>query len=418
MNHLNTHNILFHSIMNHLNTHNIINPNQHGFRPGFSCVTQLMLLTDDILKAMDSHYQVDLVLLDFSKAFDTVAHNKLLHKLAHYGIQSDIHRWISTWLTSRTQRVSVEGCTSSIKQVLSGVPQGTVLGPLMFLLYINDIDSNIASSIRLFADDCVLYRVIKSPQDHLSLQQDLNQLVQWTDTWQMKLNIGKCVTMTCTRSPASTPTAYYINEHPLDITDQHDYLGVRLHSSMAWSHHIQLKVNKATKVLNFIKRTLHKCTKEVKETAYFTLVRPVLEYAAIIWDPYQQYLIDDIEKIQRRAARWVMGDYRFTSSVTEMISTLKWPSLELRRLQSRLTIFYNLVSKSLSINIPLHYHPSTYTYNSRYYHPLHFTVPRASTSYYQMSFFPKTIHDWNNLPYQIIESDSINLFLNRLSCNF
>ena len=196
----------------------------------------------------------------------------------------------------------------------------------------------------------------------------------------MKLNIGKCVTMTCTRSPASTPTAYYINEHPLDITDQHDYLGVRLHSSMTWSHHIQLKVNKATKVLNFIKCTLHKCTKEVKETTYFTLVRPVLEYAAIIWDPYQQYLIDDIEKIQRRAARWVMGDYRFTSSVTEMISTLKWPSLELRRLQSRLTIFYNLVSKSLSINIPLHYHPSTYTYNTPYYHPLHFTVPRASTS--------------------------------------
>ena len=258
--------IIFHSIMNHLNTHNIINPNQLGFRPGFSCVTQPMLLTDDILKAMDSHYQVDLVLLDFSKAFDTVAH------------------------------------------------------------------SNIASSIRLFADDCVLYRVIKSPQDHLSLQQNLNQLVQWADTWQMKLNIGKCVTMTCTRSPASTPTAYYINEHPLDITDQHDYLGVRLHSSMTWSHHIQLKVNKATKVLNFIKCTLHKCTKEVKETAYFTLVRPLHEYAAIIWDPYQQHLIDDIEKIQRRAARWVMGDYRFTSSVTEMISTLKWPLLELRRL--------------------------------------------------------------------------------------
>ena len=118
----------------------------------------------------------------------------------------------------------------------------------------------------------------------------------------MKLNIRKCVTMTCTRSPAATPTAYYINEHPLDITDQHDYLGVRLLSSMTWSHHIQLKVNKATKVLNFIKRTLYKCTKEIKETAYFTLVRPVLEYAAIIWNPYQQHLIDDIEMIQNRAA--------------------------------------------------------------------------------------------------------------------
>ena len=101
------------------------------------------------------------------------------------------------------------------------------------------------------------------------------------------------------------------HKHPLDITDQHDYLGVRLHSSMTWSHHIHLKVNKATKLLNFIKRTFYKCTKEVKETAYFTLVRPVLEYAAIIWDPYQQYLVDNIEKIQRRTAGWVIGDYCF-----------------------------------------------------------------------------------------------------------
>jgi len=102
----------------------------------------------------------------------------------------------------------------------------------MFLLDINDINTNITSSIHLFADDCVLYKVIKFSQDHLLLQQDLNNLVQWADTWQMKLNIEKCVTMTCTRSPAPIPTVYFINKHPLKIVDQHDYLGVRLHSSM------------------------------------------------------------------------------------------------------------------------------------------------------------------------------------------
>ena len=124
------------------------------------------------------------MLLDFSKTFYTVTHNKLLHKLCltHYGIQSNIHKWITTWLTSRTQRVSVEGYTSSPKQVC----QGTVLGPLMFLLYSNDIDTNIVSTNRLYADDCVLYRVIKSPQDHLILQHDLNK-AQWTDIWQMKI---------------------------------------------------------------------------------------------------------------------------------------------------------------------------------------------------------------------------------------
>ena len=159
-------------------------------RSGFSCNTQLIFLVDDILKA---HYQVDLVLLDFSKAFDTVAHNKLLLKLSNYGKQSNIHKWITTWLTSRTQRVLVEGCTSSTKEVLSGVPLGTVLGPLMFLLYINDIDTNNTSSIRLYTDYCVLYRVIKLPQDRLLLQQDLSHLVQRTNTWQITLNIGKCM---------------------------------------------------------------------------------------------------------------------------------------------------------------------------------------------------------------------------------
>jgi len=158
----------------------------------------------------------------------------------------------------------------------------------MFFLYISDVDTNIISSIRLFADDCVLYKVIKSSQDYLLLQQDLNNLVQWADTWQMqiKLNIEKCVTMTCTRSPALIPTVYLINKHPLKIVNQHDYLGVRLHSSMMWSHHIQCKVNKTTKVLNFIKRILHKFSKEVKTTAYFTPVGPLLEYAAMVWDPY------------------------------------------------------------------------------------------------------------------------------------
>ena len=116
---------------------------------------QLVLLVDDILKAMDSHHpQADLLLLDFSKAFDTVAHKKLLLKLVHYGIQSNTHHWTATWLTTRTQRVIVEGEKSNDKRMLSGVPQRTVLGPLMFLLYINDIDTDICSSIRLFADDC------------------------------------------------------------------------------------------------------------------------------------------------------------------------------------------------------------------------------------------------------------------------
>jgi len=151
-----------------------------------------------------------------------------------------------------------------------------------------------------------------------------------------------------------------------------------------------LKVNKTTKVLNLFKHTLHKYTKEVKETAYFTLVRTILEYADIIWDPYQKYLIDNIEKVQHKAARWVMGDYLCTSSVSTMISVLQWPLLEQHHLHNRL-------NKATFIDISPHYHPLTSTHNTCYQHPLHYMIPWSSTSYYQM----RTIQDWNNLPHRV-----------------
>ena len=247
--------VIFHHILEHLNNYNIINPHQHGFQPGLSCQTQLTLLTDEIiLKAMDSHHQIDLLLLDFSKAFDTVAHNKLLNKLTYYGIWNCTHKWLSAWLTGRTQRVMVEGALFKEADVISGKPQGTVLGPLMFLIYINDINYNIQSSVRLFADDFVLYRVIKSPEDCRHLQEDLNHLVHWTNLWQMNLNSDKCVVLHCTRSNTPFLTQYYINDKPLTAVDQYynTYLGVTLHKTMSWSHHIHTITNKASKTPNFI----------------------------------------------------------------------------------------------------------------------------------------------------------------------
>ena len=146
--------------MDHIQLNNILIDNQHGFRPGFSCQTQLISLMEDVSYALDNQLQTDF-LLDFSKAFDTVPHKRLLAKLQHYKIDNHVWAWIQSWLTQRTQSVVVDGASSQPVSVLSGVPQGTVLGPLMFLLYINDIAAGISSSLRLFADDCLLYRTIK-----------------------------------------------------------------------------------------------------------------------------------------------------------------------------------------------------------------------------------------------------------------
>ena len=181
------------NIWSHLNKHSIITSKQHGFRRGMSCETQLIEATYDWTNILNKGKgQIDVILLDFSKAFDVVPHHRLLMKLYMYGITGKTHRWIEDFLGNRTQEVVVNGSKSECGMVKSGVPQGTVLGPLLFLIYINDIESQITSSISLFADDSALYRPIYSESDSLSLQEDIFKLQKWANTWQMAFNVNKC----------------------------------------------------------------------------------------------------------------------------------------------------------------------------------------------------------------------------------
>ena len=187
--------IIFHSITAHLESHNLLQHHQHGFRQQHSTESQLIITVEETSKALDNHHQIDMLIFDFSKAFDTVPHQRLLGKIDHYGIRDHTKNWIKTWLTTRSQRVVVDGEASETIHVDSGAPQGTVLGPLMFLLYINDIGENISSSIKLFADDCLLFRNIDSTEDTKALQEDLTRLGNWTEKWQMLFNAKKCYTM-------------------------------------------------------------------------------------------------------------------------------------------------------------------------------------------------------------------------------
>ena len=158
------------------NSSNILSKFQHGFRRGHSCESQLLNTVHDILRSFDRKKQIDVAVLDFSKAFDVVPHRRLLSKLRHYGINGVAHDWIEDFLTGRTQQVVVDGFASDWSSVGSGVPQGTVLGPLLFLVHINDLPDCVSSRVRLFADNCLVYREISSGDDHLKLQRDLKCL--------------------------------------------------------------------------------------------------------------------------------------------------------------------------------------------------------------------------------------------------
>ena len=163
------------------------------------------------------------------------------------------------------------------------------------------------------------------------LQEDLNRLSELANTWQLRFNVSKCTVIRCTRSLTPFNHVYTLNNYILNLSDQHTYLGVILNTSLSWSPHISSIVTKASKTLNFLKRNLNKCLEQVKESAYLTMVRPQLEYASDVWDPHQTGDIVELEKIQRRAARWVMNDYGRLSSVTSMLNQLSWPTLQTHR---------------------------------------------------------------------------------------
>ena len=239
--------------MEHLSQHQIIHNYQHGFRQGYSAESQLITVTEDILYAKDHKLQTDVILLDYQKAFDTVPHQRLLSILSSYGIQDETYSWINSWLTRRKQRVIVDGSASAWTPVKSGVPQGTVLGPLMFLIYINDIGDRVLSNLRLFANDCILYRTVTSLEDSKQLQCDLGSISEWSQLWQMNFNIRKCTVLQCYRTSSPILANYSLASQILECVKEHSYLGIILDQQMTFTSRINYIASKAAKVLNFLK---------------------------------------------------------------------------------------------------------------------------------------------------------------------
>ena len=325
-------------VMNHLESNEILTNLNHGFRSGYSCESQLITTVHDFLTSFDQKRQVDIAILDFSKAFDTVPHRKLLHKLESYGINGSILQWLKCFLSERSMKVILEGASSRTTSVDSGVPQGTVLGPLLFLCHINDLPNAVTSKVRLFADDCLLYREINTFADHTVLQNDLNNLQQWADEWGMRFNASKCYILSL---QAKSNFYYNLCNTILKSVPTNPYLGILLSEDMKWGAHIEKITKKANTTLGFLRRNLYRCPRTCKKNAYISLVRSVLEYGAVLWDPYMKKDIDKIERIQRAAARFITGNYtsRTPGSVDNLLKKLHLPTLQARRKCLRLVLF-------------------------------------------------------------------------------
>ena len=255
--------IIVSNINKHLTFESILADCQHGFRSQRSCETQLVQFYHDLISNLDlalnsDQKQTDVFIMDFAKAFDKVPHRRLLYKLEYYRIRRSTHKWISSWLSERSQKVVLDGQASDPVPVLSGVPQGSVLGPVLFLIFINDLPENIRSSVRLFADDCVLYGNIKSPIDCQILQDDLNSLAQWETDWQMKFNVVKCHSMRVTRHLPENQIQfeYSLHQQRLEQVQSAKYLGITITDNLDWGQHVSEISCKATKTMGFLRRNL------------------------------------------------------------------------------------------------------------------------------------------------------------------
>ena len=388
--------IICSNLMTFFEENNILNPRQHAFRKRHSCETQLINVIDDWAKALDKQKQTDIFILDFEKAFDTVPHELLKSKLHGHGVRKNVLNWIDSFLSDRQQCVVVNGSKSGNEPVASGVPQGTVLGPILFLIHINDISENVSSEIRLFADDCVCYRDITSEEDCQALQKDINTLGDWAEQWGMRFQPVKCNMMTLSKKKKSIHHAYTLKGTELVFLDSIKYLGVNITSSLHWGKHIEEVCAKSYRTLGLLKRNLQACPQEVRLQAYIGLIRPVLEYASSAWDPGQLYLMKKLEDVQKRAARFITSNYHeyHPGSMTAILEDIKLEPLQQRRRKNRLILLCKGLNHQATLPTDQLERPK---YRTRDMHSEHFIQLQPNKEVYRHSFMTKTVKDWDEL---------------------
>ena len=322
------------AIHRHISEYCLLDCNQHGFVKGRSCVTQLMSIVQTWLRFLDkpSPPKIDVIFFDFTKAFDLMPHDILLRKLkSQFFISGKLWFWIQSFLTNRQQHVLYKGATSTWFDVLSGIPQGSVLGPCLFNLFINDLIHQTNSPTALFADDTLIYRPVNTTQDEQILQQDINRVHSWCVANKMRINIKKSKVMRITWSRNPGIPNYVYNETPLEIVNEYKYLGIIINNKLTWHTHVEYVFRKANRLLGFISSVSKSLSQSAFFSVYKSLVIPVLEYGQPVWQLHTSVLSNKLEQIQRRATRIALRQKRQEMSYPERLRLLNWNSLASRR---------------------------------------------------------------------------------------
>lgn len=398
------------AMLKHLIENQLLSAKQHGFVYGRSCTTQLLKVLDIWTEILDNGGAIDAVYLDFAKAFDTVPHQRLLLKLAGYGISGRLLEWIKHFLTGRRQRVGVAGEFSTWREVLSGVPQGSVLGPILFICYINCMPESVSSFLYMYADDTKVFRRVDVDGATGELQKDLDRLMEWSVKWQLRFNVEKCKVMHI-GGPRNERVGYRMAAMELKETTEEKDLGVWMDNTVKASCHVNHAVSKANQLLGLIRRTFTYMDAALMKQLFTSIVRPHLEYANVVWHPHLKKDIELLESVQHRATKMVPGLAKLTYE--ERLKRMDLPTLVFRRSRGDAIEAYKYMHGKYSVEtgslLPKHDSSGPRTRSNGLK-----LKKRACRSLLRSNFFGmRVVNLWNNLPDAVVLAPNVNCFKGR-----
>lgn len=403
-------NLIKKNVVKFLEENNKISNSQHGFRQGRSCVTNLLEARETIGTLLDKNKQVDVIYLDFQKAFDKVPHQRLIIKLEKIGITGNIRNWINNWLTGRNQQVVIEGEKMKSKEVKSGVPQGSILGPVLFTIYVNDLEENTSSTISKFADDTKLIADVTEDKDVEEVKQDLKRIDLWTQKWQMECNADKSKVMHLGKK--NKQAKYELQGKEMQVVVTEKDLGVMCKNDFKVDDQCAEASKKANRILGMIKRTITSRNKKIIIQLYKSLVRPHLDYCGVVWRPYLQKDIKKIEKIQRRTTKLIKECKG--KNYEERLKEVRLTTLETRRCRADLIQTYRIIKGIDKINKDKFFTFSHDKSSTLRGNTLKIVKKRFNKTEGQFLFKNRIVNQWNKLSDDIVQGEGINNFKNKI----
>lgn len=397
-------------IIEHLTNTNLLSKEQHGFLPGKSCATNLIESMEYITSEFDKKRPVDILYCDFSKAFDKVPHKRLLVKMASLGISPKVRLWTKEFLRDRTMQVVVNGCSSSTCQVISGIPQGSVLGPTLFIVYVNDLPKGLQTFSNMLADDLKAMRGIANLRDNVKLQEDITCISNWCTVWMMPPNPTKCKIL---HTGAANPHHTYnitvdgVN-FELDSSEVERDLGVYVDKHLTFHRHVSEIETRCNKILWTIKRNISSRSGLVIKKLYTTLVRPHIEYGGCALILKSKQLRSRMEKIQRRSTKLVHAIKQ--ENYNDRLRTLNLPSIHYRAARGDMIQTFKYLKGFSKGQMPFELDTDRRTRG----HALKLKKKRPRTDVRRLSYGHRIVNKWNALSAATVSADTINTFKNRL----